>query len=156
MKLVLGVVDILYTEPQPASNKPRKKSRQTPSQTTGDVAEILEEKYGVMQAFFNAHTNDIAEQLEEAVAVALDNVMNGFPAPPKLFDTASDEIGGMMKEFISSGEAERVGISGTPTEAALRGVNHRLKHPCAKANPRRPSFIDTDQYRASMKAWTED
>ena len=164
VKLVLGVIDIPYRDPQPAPKKIRKDGKPSKARrksaasdkTTGDVAEILEEKYGVMQHFFDAHKQDIAHEFEEAVAGALDNVLNGFPVAPNMFAPATEEIGGMMKTFLSSGEAERVGISGAPTMAALSGVNHRFKHPYAKANPRRPSFIDTDQYRASMKAWTKD
>ena len=164
VKLVLGVIDIPYRDPQQApkkvrkDGKPSKTRRKTAAidKTTGDIAEILEDKYEIMQHFFDAHKQDIATQFEEAVAGALDNVLNGLPVARDMFAPATDEIGDMMKTFLSSREAERVGIPGTPTESALRGVNHRLKHPYAKANPRRPSFIDTGQYRASMKAWMKD
>ena len=61
----------------------------------------------------------------------------------------------MFKDFISSGEAERVGVAGAPTAAALRGVNHRLLHPYAKANPRRVSFRDTGLFQSSFKAWVD-
>lgn len=164
VKLVLGVIDIPYRDPQPAPKKARKDGKPSKARrksaasnkTTGDVAEILESEYGVIGHFFEAHKQDIAREFEEAVAGALDNVLNGLPVAKDMFAPATDEIGDMMKTFLSSGEAERVGIAGTPTMAALKGVNHRFKHPYAKANPRRPSFIDTDQYRASMKAWTKD
>lgn len=155
MKIVLGVHDVPYKEPQTKPQK-RGKPKKTSNISTGDVAEILEEKYGIMKHFFDAHSAEIAHDMEEAVGGALDNVLNGFPPAPNMFGPAVDQIGDRMKTFISSSEAERVGIAGTPTEAALKGVNHRLKHPFAKSNPRRPSFIDTGEYMASLKAWTKD
>ena len=57
-----------------------------------------------------------------------------------------------MKQFISSGEMEKLGYPGVPTKAALMGVNHRLKK---KRGPRRVSFIDTGQYQANLTNWVE-
>jgi len=49
-------------------------------------------------------------------------------------------------------EVEKLGIPGVPTKAALRGVNHRLKHPYRRRGAR-PSFVDTSLYMSSFKAW---
>ena len=122
---------------------------------TGDVAQWLEDKYGLMQAFFNAHEQDIAGALEGSVSKALESMMMGAPVNHDAFGAAAGQIEEMFKDFISSGEAEQVGIAGTPTGAALRGVNHRLKHPYAKANPRRVSFRDTGLFQSSFKAWVD-
>jgi hypothetical protein len=52
-------------------------------------------------------------------------------------------------------EIESMGLRGVPTKAALKGINHRLRHPYRKSNPRRPSFVDTGLYVASFRAWME-
>ena len=123
--------------------------------STGDVAEWLETKYGVMQAFFNAHEQDIANALEDSVKDTLENLLMGAPPDMNAFGAGTSRIEEMFKDFISSQQAEQVGIPGTPTAAALKGVNHRLKHPYAKSNPRRPSFRDTGLYQTSFKCWVE-
>lgn len=123
--------------------------------STGDVAQWLEDKYGLMQAFFNAHETDIAGALEQSVGDTLEALLMGAPPQADAFGAGASKIEEMFKDFISSREAEQVGIPGTPTGAALRGVNHRLKHPYSKSNPRRPSFRDTGLLQASAKVWVD-
>jgi hypothetical protein len=60
-----------------------------------------------------------------------------------------------FRDFISLREVERVGIPGVPTKAALRGISHRLLHPYARSNQRRPSFRDTGLYMNSFRAWVD-
>lgn len=164
--LHLGVIDVPYVENEPdrkrkarlAKNAKRvlpEKLRHADSQykTTGDVATILEDKYGVMEAFFDNKEVGIVGMLEESLAGALENIVAGGPPGFDPFAGGLSKIEESFKDFLSSREAETIGIEGVPTEAAKRGVNHRLKHPYAKANPRRPSFIDTGLYQSSMKAW---
>lgn len=119
--------------------------------TTGDVAKILEAEYGVMEVFSRVHRKVIETALTNAVQGSLEALIMGRRVDP--FQRGLQEIQSRFKQFISSYEAERVGIPGTPTKAALRGVNHRLKHPYRKANPRRPSFRDTGLYLASFISW---
>jgi hypothetical protein len=69
------------------------------------------------------------------------------------FGAGMQTIQAKFRDFINSGEAGRVGIPGTPTGAAQRGVNHRRKHPYRKSNPPRPSFRDTGMYVASFRSW---
>ena len=163
LTLNLGVLDIPYATP-PAetktpkakkgkANRPVKPRSENGTQTTGDVAGYLEKDYGVMQSFYDAKEGQIAKALEDSVAAALENLMLGSPAIANPFAEAQEEIESMFKHFISSQEVEHVGIEGVPTQAAKDGVNHRLKHPYAKGNPRRPSFIDTGLYVANFKAW---
>lgn len=123
--------------------------------TTGDVAEFLEQHYGIMATFFKVHQNDVfVPALEVSLGGALESLMMGHPrADP--WARGMQMIQRAFRDFISSREAERVGIPGTPTKAALRGVNHRRKHPYAKRNPPRPSFRDTGLYMNSMRAWIE-
>ena len=165
--LHLGVVDLPYVEAEPPAKRkarlaknakrvlPAKlKHPEANEKTTGDVAEILEAKYGVMEAFFENKEEKIVGLLTESLAGALEDLVAGAPSADRdPFAEGSSKIEEEFKEFLSSREAETVGIEGTPTKAALRGVHHRFKHPYAKSNPRRPSFIDTGLYQASMKAW---
>jgi hypothetical protein len=144
-KLYLGVMDIPYKED---------------SQTTGEVAEILEKRYGVMNAYFDSHKLGIAKSMEDSVANALETLMLGGPTDASPFASAESFIDADFRQFLSSSEIEKLGIPGVPTQAALDGVSHRFKNPRYKVTkgkkvkrPRRPSFIDTGLYQASMKAW---
>ncbi|WP_407258081.1 hypothetical protein [Klebsiella quasipneumoniae] len=65
MKLHLGVEDIPY---------------ESESVTTGDVAEFLEDKYGIMAHFFWLYGPIIAELMAESIAGQLENII----ADPRL------------------------------------------------------------------------
>lgn len=161
--LHLGVVDLPYANaPQQQKvgkakkgkkNKPAKPKTVSGTQTTGDVAEWLENKYGIMDTFAFMRLPDIAKELESSIAGELETLMMGGSVSDNPFKTAESAIESMFKNFLAKGDVEHAGIEGVPTQAALRGVNHRLKHPYAKGNPRRASFIDTGAYAASFKAW---
>jgi hypothetical protein len=146
-KLHLGIIDIPYKEE---------------STTTHEVAMILEQKYGVMGAYFESHKQAIAGSMEESVVGALESLLMGAPTGGSPFASAETFIEQDFKHFLSSSEIEKLGISGVPTQAALDGVSNRFKNPRYKnvngkkvKRPRRPSFIDTGLYQANMKAWIE-
>lgn len=161
--LHLGVVDVPYAnEAQPEkvpqakkgkANKPVKPKTASGTQTTGDVAEILEAKYGVMDTFAFARLPDIAKELEKSIAGSLETLMMGGRPDANPFRSAESAIAAMFKQFLATADIEHMGVEGVPTQAALDGVNHRLKHPYAKGNPRRPSFIDTGLYSQSFVCW---
>lgn len=151
--LHLGVYDVPYAAyEQPVKKKSKPKSSAA-TKTTGDVAEILEEKYGVMDTFAFARLPDIAKALEESIAGELETMIMGGCSSGNPFAGAESAIGAMFKDFIATQQIEHMGIEGVPTQAAMNGVNHRLKHPYAKGNPRRPSFVDTGMYMQSFVAW---
>lgn len=152
--LHLGVLDQPYRSRMRARGERRRVKGPTLPVTTGDVAEILEAKYGVMEAFWRVKADRITRALERAMSDAIETlVKTGRSVSP--WGDAAGEIESLFRDFIDSREAERVGIMGTPTQAALRGVNHRLKHPYAKGNPRRPSFKDTGLYSRSFRFWAD-
>lgn len=165
--LHLGVIDVPYVEREPEGRRAKRLAKNAKrvlpeklrhpdanEKTTGDIAEILESKYGVMEAFFDNKEVEIVGHLTESLAGALEDLIAGAPTADRdPFAEGASQIEEMFRNFLSSREAEHIGIDGTPTKAAKKGINHRLKHPYAKANPRRPSFIDTGLYQASMKAW---
>jgi|LakMenEpi03Aug12_release.lakeMendotaPanAssembly.Ray.scaffolds.fasta_scaffold00370_39 hypothetical protein len=162
MKLVLGVIDIPYQNPPSQKRIPQAKKGKAnkpihavspTEQTTGDVAVWLEEEYLVMERFVDLHRQEIIQAIENSVAGSLESLMMGAPASFNPFGSAASEIETLFKfTYLDKEEITKTGATGVPTEAALKGVNHRLK---AGKGPRRPSFVDTGQYQATMKVWTE-
>ena len=141
LTLHLGVIDQPY-------RTPGKKARTV---TTGDVAGFLEKRYALMETFYKVHQGDVAGALENSLAGALETLLMGRVVDP--WGSATSQITSLFRRFISSGEAERCGIPGTPTKAALRGISHRLKRPYRSSNPRRVSFRDSGMYVDSSISW---
>ena len=154
MTLHFGVIDLPYEKP-PKKAKRKSKLKSSTSLTTGDVAEILEAKYHPFELFFQIKEKQIAASLENSMAGALESLMMGAPAKLDPFGAACSEIEALFGKFINNREIERLGYPGIPTKAALAGVNHRLAHPYAKGNKRRPSFVDTSQYIDARKVWVD-
>lgn len=138
--LHLGVLDL----PHPGGGKAEL--------TTGRLAEILESRYGLYSVFLDANMEKIADQLADSLGDAIDNVLAGGPAPENPFAAAEQDVVAGFIDFLDTSEIEKIGVRGTPTEAALKGVNHRLK---LNKGARRPSFIDTGALRAATAAWVE-
>jgi hypothetical protein len=155
--LHLGVIDISYGTP-PSAGKRRRGSNSTiaNTKTTGDVADLLEQKYHVMELFVEEIGIDhISKSLEQSLEDAMNDIAAG--APPqgiRLTQQAEQEMETAFRIFIDQQELDGV-VPGVPTAAALKGVSHRLSHPYAKGNPSRPSFRDTGQYQASFRAWID-
>lgn len=122
--------------------------------TTGDVAEILEGKYGIVQVFWRNHRQRIANALTKAMADSLPDMLGGTRLTAHIFDATMSQVAHQFKRYLNTGEVERSGIPGVPTQAALRGVSHRRAHPYRKRAPRR-SFIDSGLYEASFEAWID-
>lgn len=154
MILHLGVIDIPYAQ---APKRHQRKAGTGGTQTTGDVAGWLENRYHVMEIFAEAKGDKIAAALEDSLSGALESALMGAANMNSYDPTgkAMTDIEDAFKVFLSSQEIEKLGYPGVPTQAALDGVNHRLKRPYAKSNPRRPSFIDTGLYESSFKAWID-
>ena len=148
MKLNLGVNDLPY------QNEPRGKKAKLAAgnQTTGDVAEILESRYGVMQHFYDKHQADIASDLESSVAGALESVLMGAPLERNAFGEAESAIQDRFQKFIESKEMD--GQPGVPTKASLLGVSKRFKN--KKGSPGRPSFVDTGLYLSNFRSWIDE
>jgi hypothetical protein len=153
MILHLGVVDIPYAQ---APKRHQRKAGTGGTQTTGDVAGWLENRYHVMEIFAEEKGDKIAAALEDSLAGALESAfmgaanMNNYDPTGK----AMTDIEDAFKVFLSSQEIEKLGYPGVPTQAAQDGVNRRLKHPYQK-RAARPSFIDTGLYQSSFKAWID-
>lgn len=120
--------------------------------TTGDLAEILEAKYDLFRGFVEDNLEKIADEMAASLGRAVDDVLGGAPVQENPYAEAMEWINAAFRRFLDSGEAERIGMIGVPTEAALKGVNRRLK---IRRGPRRESFIDSGLLRASFMAWME-
>ena len=120
--------------------------------TTADVAGFLESKYGVMAAFYRVHQDIVMGAIARSMEGAVESLLMGRRVDT--WGSATQVIQREFRQFISSREAERVGIPNTPTYAALMGHSHRRKHPYARG-PRRPSFRDTGLYMASFRSWVD-
>lgn len=138
--LHLGVEDIPYSDKG--------------SITTGDVADILEKKYSVMENFAEFHHDDIESALVDSIEGAIESILSGAPISNDVFGTATNKIEELFKfEFLEKGEIESMGIPGVPTQAAKDRNSSRFKG--KKSGKPRPSFIDTSLFETSFKAWIE-
>ena len=140
--LNLGVVDVPYTF-------------ENSHTTTGDVAEILEGKYHIIEIFYELYKDQIGEALVNGLSGSLENLMLGAPVGDlEAFASGNSEIEALFKNFLSSGEIERLGLPGVPTKAALSGRSSRFKKKI-NSKGRRVSFYDTGLYEGSFKSWVE-
>jgi hypothetical protein len=138
-----GVVDIPYSDKH--------------GTTTGDVAGWLEDRYHLMEVFLEdtGGIAAIAKAFEESAQQAIENIQLGSTAQISLTAQAETDIETEFRHYLSQQRFDGV-IPGVPTQAAFRGVNHRLARPYAQDNPERASFIDTGLYQSSFKVWTEE
>lgn len=113
--------------------------------TTDEVSKILEDKYGVMNAFFAKHVDDlISPALEGAVATAIDKVVSSKAKKKEIvFGPALRQIEKGFRSFLDRREMDNMGVRGVPTAASLKGAKERA------------SFVDTGLYRRTFKAWIE-
>lgn len=114
---------------------------------------MLENKYHVMETFYEHHEEEIAESFAEAMAGQIENLVMGAPPQANPLAAVDDAVEAAFHKFLESKEMDELGVTGVPTKASLRGVSHRFK---LKRGPVRPSFIDTSLYESSFKAWTEN
>jgi hypothetical protein len=135
MILHIGVIDV----PEPEGS------------TTGDVATILEEKYGLFSHFADSQIDKIAANLTESFQGALETLMMGH-TPSNPFAAATSQIDQDFRHFLDIEEMAKLGVPGVPTKAALMGKSIRFKR---RVGPRRPSFIDSGVLQTSLKSWVE-
>jgi hypothetical protein len=128
--------------------------------TTWQVADWLEESknmhYHLKENFHKLYKSEIEGLFAQALTDALlDFSTFGKPIPTskkKLFAGANAKIDEMFRKFLNERIVEGLGIDGVPTQSALEGKSKRLKK---KTGIRRPSFIDTGQYRNSSYTYVK-
>jgi hypothetical protein len=157
--LHLGVHDIAYaaqfTPPptKPGRSFSKAQTAYGTGKTTGDIAKILEARYGVMAAFWGLEKSNIIDNLETSMAKAIKNILLGQPGVIEPTAEAMEKIKANFKRSLSQRRFDGL-IRGVPTMAAQRGVSHRFKKPYA-LRASRPSFIDTGLYQSSFTAWMD-
>jgi len=130
--LSLGVLDVAYKDDQ--------------ATTTGKVAEILEGRYHIMRSFLELNEAMIGDALAKKMIARMST-----PALGKR-DMEIDAIDERFRDFLDADEMSKLLPPSQQSAAAQAGVNHRKKHPYAKANNARPAFVDTGLYQASFRA----
>lgn len=154
MKLVLGVLEQAYSDAKSGS-----------AQTTGAVAEILEDRYHVMETFYDTNADQIKLWIADAMQKAIEAKFQGAPIQRNPFLGVTEKIQNAFKVFLTSRQMEHlfaqlttaeaeyfVGKTGGFTGRASRGASKRHKKPDAKRKSR-PAFIDTGLYMASFRSW---
>jgi hypothetical protein len=121
--------------------------------TTGDVAQFLETKYGVMSVFAEQNVQFIADRLADAVTKSINSLLAGAPLDIDPFGAAPSQIEQRFREYITHEEITQSGVTGVPTEAALLGKSKRFKR---QSGARRPSFIDSGMYESHFRTWITD
>lgn len=139
-KLVLGVINNPYGHSHGADR------RANANTTTGEVAQILENKYHIMQHFYDLHEREINSSILQSVTHILNEALMGSPVNTAGLDDI-DNLKPIFEKMILTKELDGV-ADGVPTQASLSVVNHRKKK-----GESRPSFLDTRLYMQSFKAW---
>lgn len=157
--LVFGVVDVPYSyegvKPRKANKKGRSRARKRRSPdvvTTAQVAQILENRYGPMQAFYDQNQELIGNSLVHSLEGALEDLYAGAPVRDPYAEGAADVTAG-YQQWLAQGEIESLGIEGIPTQAALERRSLRFKSGVGPAE--RPSLVDTGTYEGSARVWVE-
>ena len=129
--------------------------------TTSKVAKGLEDRYGVMQSFYQQYEPVIADTIADAF-------LDAFEAGGSVENVPLDGIKDLFYNFLTSQEVEKIGIRGLPSQRALQGWRSRMNNPLyvekkrkngtisLKPRPRRPSLIDTGLYMNSFVSWVDD
>lgn len=152
--LKLGVLDLPYAEGASYKAAGKRKPKHMSNSTTGDVAEILEGKYHVMEVFAELHGDEIAADIADSYMGAVESLQMGAPMTLDPAGEAMGKIKERFDNFITNKEMDSLGIPGVPTLASLEGHSKRFKHPYAKRSSR-PSFIDTGLYEGSFIPWID-
>lgn len=152
MILHFGVIDLPYAN-APKEFRRHPTAPKAGTETTGDVATWLENKYHVMETYYSLQGDFVADQLAESIKGALENLMMGAPPSPDPFLAGASQIEKDFKDKLSQRAFDGL-IPGLPTKAAKEGRSLRFK---SGINPKgeRPSLIDTGLYQASMKVWVD-
>lgn len=164
-ELHLGVIEVPYDDGgKPATRKVPKKPRKGKAKapptsersdeptTTVNVAQILEEKYHIMEIFYEEHKDEILGAIIHGLEGSLEDLYAGSPVSNP-FAEVDDEIAAAFRVWLMQGDIEKLGYPGVPTQASIERRSLRFK---SKKGPSvRPSFVDTGLYESAFKSWIE-
>lgn len=135
VKISLGVVEVPYAEG---------------GKNTGEVAEILESKFGIMQKFADQNIEQIADFVVDGVLGAIESRFAGAPESFDVFAGAMANIEDRFQEFIDRKEH---GIHTKSEDQPLSGA--RKKRQYRRVSAKTP-FVDSGLYRNNFKAWVKE
>ena len=139
MKLQLGVYDIMYKDAKPSKDGTRGPT------TTGDVAEILESNYHIMETFYELRKKEITEALAKVMVEAAETQTTAD------FRDVESNIKNKFHAYLQSGEWQVT--SGVIVQAALDGKRSKfIGSKTSKKKGARPAFLDTGQYSNAFLA----
>ena len=107
-----------------------------------------------METFFEVNEEKIGAICAKNMQLIVDDLLAGLPVQNQdPFAASMSEVEALFKDWVTTGEAERVGIPGTPTKASIQRRSLRFKK---KVSPGpRPSFVATSLFEGSFRAWME-
>jgi hypothetical protein len=162
IKLHLGFINTPYTtetiaRPMTAAKAESRRKRKrsfSKTMTAEDVSNILEEKYHILDTFYQVHRPDVEMAVLTAFTEVARDIVSGqkkyrSASLPSLLKDATAEIEKSFRRFLDTEEMNGR-QPGVPTAAALSGVRHGRGRKTLTGP--RPSFIDTGIYRASFRA----
>jgi hypothetical protein len=166
--LHLGVIDQPYGVKAPrrvrsVMRKGQKPVRSTApaagAETTGDVAQYLEDRYHVMEVFSEIEGQAIADSLAGSMSDAIDRLLQTGQPPATIFPTEGQpKIQAAFNRFIDSRAMDGL-QPGVPTAAAGGETGKVSRNSRKKAGVQagsRPSFKRTGLYEQSFRAWVEE
>jgi hypothetical protein len=157
LTLHMGFLPVPYTKKYMAdpwrgvrSVLAKKQSRGADSKMTAkDVADILEDKYNIIEVFAQLYEDEIMEPMINKFHDIVLKTLSGEykSSTDKIIQNMrpkTREIESLFRNFLSMEEMN--GRTGIPTEAARTGKGRRTRRSG-------PSFVDTGIYRAAFRAW---
>ena len=143
--LHLGVIDVAYSDPDNKSLS-----------TTGEVAEVLEERFEVIGTFYELYGQKIADEIASVMASEINAMAKGEPLGNLPIQKAMEKIRTWFSNYLDQGEWEA--STGIKIGVAQEGVSHRFKDARNLAGKRgsRPAFVDTGLFQASFRSWMEN
>ena len=156
MKLHFGFESVPYSTAITLKRKGPVHRAYGQGKTSLQVAKELDQKYKVLEAFYDMEADYMIPMIENALIEDLEEtvMMSRGTRKQRISDAITDKIAARFRRNIAIRKYDGV-IRGVPTLASLRGVSHLRQHPYAPRESR-PSFRDTGNYVNSFRAWTED
>ena len=133
----------------------RKRRRHFSKTKTAEVvAEVLEERYHIVDFFYSKYKADMALVLTSAFKDAIGKMVSGEWNPKKqdltrFMQPGIKAVEKSFRKFLDNKEMDGM-VSGVPTAASLAGVRSGRGSKTLQGQVR-PSFVDTGIYKASFR-----
>jgi hypothetical protein len=162
----MGFVNTPYTKEtmaRPAASAKSEEQRNrkrsfSRTMTAQKVAEILENKYDIVETFSAIYDEEISNIMKDGVSQVANNLLSGgkgttTASMKNLMKPYTNEVQNLFRQFLDHEEMNGL-IEGVPTAAAMGG-KLRGRGKVSRGGKQRPSFVNTGIYRASFRAWAD-